>query len=128
MNGVPVFTAPMANGEHTANSGSMNSAVDDALGGTGSGVSSSSSAEEIEKHMSWLANKFMCFMPPKPPWMSQCEYWKQKRGPLKLCIDRKQSWDDKWDPGRHATNISQMIRELSNIDRLIEKLCKEDCK
>ena len=84
--------------------------------------------DEVEKHMSWLANKFKCLIPPKPPGMSMCEYWRMKQPKLKACVQAKQDWDTKWEPGRHEQDIKQMINELANIERKIERLCKDkDC-
>jgi hypothetical protein len=78
--------------------------------------------------MSWLANKFKCFIPPKPPGMSMCEYWKMKQPKLKACMEAKQRWDDRFEPGRHRVDIERMIKELANIERKIEQLCKDkDC-
>ena len=84
-----------------------------------------SATDEVEKHMSWLANKYKCFMPPRPPGMSLCDYWKQKQGPLEKCIEAKKNWDAKWEPGRHAEDIKQKSTELSEITRKIDKFCKE---
>jgi hypothetical protein len=85
-------------------------------------------ADEIEKHMSWLANKFKCYMPPKPPQMSLCEYWRQKQPKLKACIQLKKSWDQRWDTDRYAEDVRQMESQLENIERKMEALCKEkDC-
>jgi RHS repeat-associated protein len=101
----------------------MTPAGQDAAKGAANGA-----ADEVEKHMSWLANKYKCIMPPKPPGMSLCEYWKSKKPKLKACIDSKQSWDDRWEPGRHNLDIKQMLAELANIEQKMERLCKEkDC-
>jgi len=79
--------------------------------------------------MSWLANKFKCFVPPKSPSQSLCSYRKDKVDALNDCIERKQAWDDRWEPDRHKTNIQQMKDELLNIDSWIKKFSKdEDCK
>jgi RHS repeat-associated protein len=93
------------------------------------GATAGKIADEIESHMSWLANKFNCFVPPKLPGQSLCSYRKNKVDTLKDCIERKQAWDNRWEPGRHKINIQQMKDELLNIDAWIKKFCKdEDCK
>jgi len=83
-------------------------------------------ADDIDKHMEWLAYKWQCdFQPPPPPNATQCEKWKWKRDQLPACIARRQAWLHKWDPS-NKKHVPQLERELQNLDRKIERFCKQE--
>jgi RHS repeat-associated protein len=84
-------------------------------------------AEEVEKHMEWLAYKWQCdYQPPPPSNMTQCEKWKWKREQLPMCIARRQAWLHKWEQN-NTKHVPQLENELANLDRKIEKFCKKEC-
>jgi|HubBroStandDraft_2_1064218.scaffolds.fasta_scaffold16294_1 RHS repeat-associated protein len=71
--------------------------------------------------------KKRCNEPP-PPGLSPCDLarWKLQRN--QDCRNMRQDWDDKWSPGRHSNDISNLDRSIANLQAWIEKNCQNDCK
>jgi len=68
------------------------------------------------------AYKNRCNQPP-PPGLSPCDLarWKLQRN--RDCRNMRQSWDDNWMPGRHATDIANLDRSVQNLEAWIKQNC-----
>lgn len=96
--------------------------------GTGAAIAAvatpgDSASQANNRQSDYDAYKGRCNEPP-PPGLDPCALAQWKLNRNKSCRDMRQNWDDKYMPGRHAGDIS-------NLDRGIEKLTKwiaENCK
>ncbi|MGU9646538.1 hypothetical protein ACV3J8_04440 [Salmonella enterica] len=83
-----------------------------------SGSASGTNARQSE----YEAYKSRCNQSP-PPGLDFCSLAKWKLSRNKDCRDMRQSWDDKWQPGRHANNISQLDVGINKLAKTIADKC-----
>ncbi|MCP4841740.1 MAG: RHS repeat-associated core domain-containing protein, partial [Halieaceae bacterium] len=86
-----------------------------------------SSSEAAERQADYEAYKYGPCDPGNqipPPNLSPCEAAKWKLNVVKKCLQMRQDWDDKWDPGRHAVEIRNNHNRIRNIEKIIKRVCK----
>jgi RHS repeat-associated protein len=68
------------------------------------------------------AYKAVCNQSP-PPGLDPCSEAKWKRNRNQQCMNMRQAWDDKWQPGRHAKDIDNLKRAIEKLDEWIRSNC-----
>ena len=83
--------------------------------------------QQKQKDKDYNAYKNRCNQPP-PPGLSPCALarWKLQRN--MDCRNMRQAWDDKWMPGRQASDIQNLNQSIANLEAWIRKNCKDECK
>ncbi|EAP9953413.1 RHS repeat protein [Salmonella enterica] len=82
------------------------------------GSTSSTNARQSE----YEAYKNRCNQSP-PPNLDFCSLAKWKLSRNKDCRDMRQSWDNKWLPGRHAKNIAELDVGINKLAKTIADKC-----
>ena len=68
--------------------------------------------------------KWRCDDDKPPPGLDKCETAKWQRDRAQQCLDQRQKWDDKWMPGRHATEIQNVANRVAKWEKVIARECK----
>ncbi len=88
---------------------------------------SQSSSEAAERQADYEEYKYGPCDPKNqipPPGMNACQAALWKLNVVKQCRDKRQAWDDKWQPGTHAQEIDNIGRWVLKLEKIVEKACK----
>jgi RHS repeat-associated protein len=79
--------------------------------------------QEREKDLDYELYKWRCDKDKPPPGLDKCEEAKWQRDRAKQCRDQRQRWDDKWWPGRHATEIKNVENRIRKWEKIVQREC-----
>ena len=70
----------------------------------------------FERQTEYLRYTGVCNTPP-PPTGNRCKDMREEIKWMKTCRDMRQQWDDRWFPGKHATDIRNLNRGIRKLEK-----------